>query len=221
MPAPTLILPLILCWYRPAVRPAGRQQVRGGLGLSVGPPQHDEPRAANRALPSCGILAKRLSIGPERHGAQLHVVVSSCGMANPKESFAAVRKLLRGTPNRGLTIVHGSRHSPGEFGLHAEFFNDCNTSWLVQSSDLLLATNNMSHSASDLRSALRSYPHRNRALARMAQNSGRRCGHLEAIQVLEPVWRDYRFVLFLHPDVYLLPDAFKQLSSAMQVTCVV
>lgn len=52
------------------------------------------------------------------------------------------------------------------------------------------------------------YPHATRALIHSADNSeGYRCGHLLAISNTGHVWRAYSTVLFLHPDVYLLPRA--------------
>ena len=129
---------------------------------------------------------------------------------------SARRTLAGGNRTRGLTIVHGSRHTPAEYALHAHFFSEGNESWLVQRSDLLVSTNNMSFNVHELERALAAYPHRRKAFVRTAENSGRRCGHLQAIQALEALWSGYGFVLFLHPDVYLLKAGLENLGGAVQ-----
>ncbi|KAL1520661.1 hypothetical protein AB1Y20_022233 [Prymnesium parvum] len=116
----------------------------------------------------------------------------------------------------GLTLVHGSRHTAAEYSVHAQFFRACNASWLVAHSDLLLSTSNASLDTSNLARVLAEYPHRRKALVPIEKNSGRRCGHLQAIQELERLWKGYRFVLFLHPDVYILPRGFATIGAAIR-----
>lgn len=106
-----------------------------------------------------------------------------------------------------------------EYALQAALLSARRASRLVESSDLLLHCNNAALSPTVLLRFLARYPHRLRALLQTMDNSqGYRCGHLHAIATTRSVWSAYANVLFLHPDVYLLPRAVDWLEGALNAT---
>ena len=127
-------------------------------------------------------------------GAHVHV---STGLPQP----------VGGSSPKYLTFVQGYRHTL-EYAVQAALFRMRRTSDLVRSSDLLVLCNNIAMDRTMLLRFVSKYPHATRALIHSADNSeGYRCGHLLAISNTGHVWRAYSTVLFLHPDVYLLPRA--------------
>ena len=83
-------------------------------------------------------------------------------------------------------------------------------------SDLLLFCNNLQLATPTLLRYAARYPHGTRALVHTADNSeGYRCGHLHAVASSAKAWSAYKHVLFLHPDIYLLPRAFVWLDGAL------
>ena len=60
---------------------------------------------------------------------------------------------------------------------------------------------------------LRLYPHAQRRLVFDSANSGKRCGHLQAFAAEHRSWGHAQWVLFTHPDVYLLPRALSMLEA--------
>ena len=122
---------------------------------------------------------------------------------------AAVQRVLHGLPGSSteavLTFLQGHRQTI-EYSLQAAIFALRHNSSLVDLSDLLLYCNNGELAATTLLRFLSRYPHRTRVLIQTADNSGGyRCGHLHAVSVSRSIWAAYRNVLFLHPDVFLLP----------------
>lgn len=117
----------------------------------------------------------------------------------------------------GLTFVQGFRHTL-EWAIQATLLQLSADHWLVQESDLLLHTNNQAANMTLLEhSIMPLYPHARKAIINgWRNNSGKRCGLLEAIAGEYWRWRCYEWVLFLHPDLYLLPGAVATLGSALQ-----
>lgn len=117
---------------------------------------------------------------------------------------------------RGLTFVQGHRHTV-EWAIQATLLRMSEQHWLVQDSDLLMHTNNRDANMSELRLHLALYPHAQKVLENgWRSNSGKRCGALEAIASQHSRWRCYEWVLFLHPDMYLLPGAVATLGAALK-----
>lgn len=118
---------------------------------------------------------------------------------------------------RVLTLVQSHRQTT-EYALQAAMFSLHRTAGLVADSDLLLHCNNVAIDRTTLLRYLARYPHDTRALIHSADNAdGYRCGHLKAIEKTAHVWRVYPTVLFLHPDVYLLPRAINWLGDSLAV----
>lgn len=121
-------------------------------------------------------------------------------------------------PNRGITLIHGHRHS-WEYHEQGMFFNRSASHWLVSSSDLLLIVN-ANESASErhrLLQQLQYYPHQGKAIALPPNRGGFRCGHLHAIEDTAYAWQNKSFALFLHPDVFLHPLAFSNFGDFMHL----
>ena len=116
-----------------------------------------------------------------------------------------------------LTFIQGFRQTI-EYALQAKLLSlESHEASLVADSDLLLHSNNAAHSTTMLLRFLVRYPHRRRVLVQSTDNSqGYRCGHLAAIAGTRSAWSVYANVLFLHPDVYLLPRAVRWLETALQ-----
>ena len=119
------------------------------------------------------------------------------------------------TPAQGLTFVQGHRHA-AEYAIQATYFRLSADHYLVRESDLLLYSNNGRSNATAFDLYMSLYPHARKERIISALNSGKRCGHLEAIAEQYWRWRCYTWVLFLHPDVYLTPGAFATLGMALQ-----
>ena len=114
-----------------------------------------------------------------------------------------------------LTFVQGHRQTI-EYGLQAALLTASAAHNIVSDSDLLLHCNNVALSSATLLRYLTRYPHRTRALVHSGDNSqGYRCGHLHAIRTTRSMWAPYQHVLFLHPDVYLLPNGVRWLGAAL------
>ena len=158
--------------------------------------------------PECliALLAKRnqrLNAGPYGEGnASVHFV----GVLKRVETGLPGAQHAAST--RFLTFVQGHRQTT-EHSLQAAAFALSRATALVSASDLLVHSNNPSMHASTLLRHIVRYPHRTMALLHTADNSfGYRCGHLHAVASTRFVWESYRRgVIFLHPDVYLLPRA--------------
>ena len=144
------------------------------------------------------------------------------GESNASVHFVGVARLVeRGLPGaqaaeRFLTFVQGHRQT-AEYSLQAAAFALSRAAALVSESDLLVHCNNPSMHASTLLRHLVRYPHRTVSLLHTHDNSfGYRCGHLHAVESTRFVWDSYhRGVIFLHPDVFLLPRAVRWLSDAL------
>ena len=111
--------------------------------------------------------------------------------------------------------MQGHRHA-AEYAIQATYFRLSADHYLVRKSDLLLYSNNGQSNATALDLYMSLYPHARKEHIISARNSGKRCGHLEAIAEQYSCWRCYSWVLFLHPDVYLTPGAFATLGMALQ-----
>ena len=121
------------------------------------------------------------------------------------------------TASRGLTFVQGHRHA-AEYAIQGTLFQLSKQHWLVQTSDLLLHSNNHRTNRTALELYLTLYPHASKSIHVSNSNSGKRCGALEAIAEQHWRWRCYAWVLFLHPDVYLLPGSLASLGAAAQAS---
>ena len=102
--------------------------------------------------------------------------------------------------------MQGHRHA-AEYAIQGTLFQLSKQHWLVQTSDLLLHSNNHRTNRTALERYLTLYPHASKSIHISGSNSGKRCGALEAIAEQRWRWRCYAWVLFLHPDVYLLPGS--------------
>lgn len=130
--------------------------------------------------------------------------------------------VTQGLPSEGgfpsqwlLTFVQGHRQTL-ELALQAAAFAARSDARLVQASDLLLHNNNVQLHAATLLRYLARYPHRTRVLIQTSDNAqGYRCGHLQAVASTASAWSPYANVLFLHPDVYLLPRAAGWIEAAL------
>lgn len=119
--------------------------------------------------------------------------------------------------DRGLTFIQGHRHTI-EWAIQATLFRLSSSHWLVRESDLLLHSNNARANRSALELYLTLYPHTRKAIVISDANSGKRCGHLEAIAEQVAHWRCYAWLIFCHPDVYLLPGALTTVGTALSTS---
>ena len=133
-------------------------------------------------------------------------------------SVVTVTRGLPGSTNAHpwlLTFVQGFRHTI-EYGLQAALLTARREARLVADADLLVHCNNAALSPTTLLRFVARYPHRRRVLLQSSDNSfGYRCGHLHAVASSRSVWQAYANVLFLHPDIYLLPRAVQWLEQSL------
>ena len=112
---------------------------------------------------------------------------------------------------QGLLFVHGHRHRD-EWTLHANFLSL--SPWASALHALLFCTD-VSLTTAYLLRRLAEYPQRTRMLMHTGVNIGYRCGLLHSLAATRRLWGRYGFVIFTHPDVFLMAPAPALLEAAI------
>ena len=113
----------------------------------------------------------------------------------------------------GLFFVHGHRHRE-EWSLHAGFLS---LSEWAKSTHVLIFCTDVTISTAWLMRRLALYPQAVKLLIHTGINIGYRCGLLHSIAATRRVWARYSFVVFTHPDVFLLQPAPAELERAVAI----
>lgn len=114
----------------------------------------------------------------------------------------------------GLWFVHGHGHRES-WHLHADALALSANAAAVLRSHVLLFSTDVTGTTAFMVRAMAHYPQRVRVLMHSGANTGYRCGLLHSLSATEHVWRRYAWVVFTHPDVYLLPPAPMLLSHVL------
>jgi hypothetical protein len=142
-------------------------------------------------------------------------------VTEPSAAHAALDRLLPTTAcpaadGPGLLFVHGHRHRV-EMALHGSALRLTHAGdWLLARTHVLLFCTDPTAPIGGLLRALHTYPQAVRMLVHTGANTGYRCGLLHSLAATQRVWRRYSFVVFTHPDVYLLPPAPSELGAAVR-----